>query len=311
LDILEKKIPDRTALIETLMNILYMEKGAIYRRLRGEVPFSFFEVVNIADKLNISLSSFLLANSARKDHFTLSIVEYTDIGEKDYRQWEDYISYIRQAKNDALSEIAESSNILPISIYARFDLLAKFFLFKYHYQFSGSGNRISFGELVMPERLSQIYRSYFVISKKFANTIYVWDYLIFKYLTTDICFFAGINLLSKEDIRQIKNDLLALIDYVEQIALNGCFIETGNPVLFYISDINLDGDYSYLRFNNIYISHVRAFILNSVVSTDKSSFDKINVWIHSLTKSSTLITQSGAVFRADFFDEQRKIVSKL
>jgi len=65
---LEKKIPEQTKLVEALMEILSMEKGAIYRRLRGEVPFSFFEAVHISEKLNIPINNFT-CRSADGDPF--------------------------------------------------------------------------------------------------------------------------------------------------------------------------------------------------------------------------------------------------
>ena len=308
---LEKKLPDKTELVETLMEILFMEKGAVYRRLRGEVPFSFFEVVNIAEKLNISINNLIYADLVRADRFELNIIKYTNMSEVDYKQWENYISLISLAKNDPLSEIAESSNILPLLIYGKFDSLSKYFLLKYLYLLSGTESRISFGNLVLPERLNRIYHSYFNESKNFAKTILIWDHLIFRYMVTDILFFLDTNLISKEDIQEIKNDLFALLDYIEGIALNGYFEETGNPVDFYISDVNLYSDYSYVQLNDMRLSHVRTLILNSVVSTFQSSFDIIKRWIQSLKKSSTLITKSGAVYRADFFEKQRKIVAEL
>jgi len=311
LQALNKKIPEQTELIETLMEILFMEKGAIYRRLRGEVPFTFFEVVNIAEKLDISLNNFIYTDSVQVNHFELNIVEYTDMNEMDYKQWENYVSLIHSAKNDPQSELAESSNVLPITIYAKFDSLAKYYLFKYHYLLHESEGRVSFSDIVVPERLQQIYRSYFNEAKNFSNTIYIWDYLIFQYLATDIRFFFDIKLISNDDIREIKKDLLALLDYIEEIAMYGCFKETGNAVSFYISDINFDADYSYVQINNFYMTHVRTFILNSVASTDHSSFRKIKGWIHSLKKSSTLISQSGATYRTDFFEKQRRIISEM
>ena len=311
LQALNRKISERTKLVERLMDILCMEKAAIYRRLRGEVPFSFFEVVNIAEKLDISLNSFIYTDSVQVDRFELSIVEYTNMNEMDYKQWEDYISLITSAKNDPQSELAESSNVLPITIYAKFASIAKYYLFKYQYLLQESEERVSFGDTVVPDRLHRIYQSYFSESKNFANTIYIWDYLIFRYLVTDIRFFYDIKFISNDDIREIKQDLFALLDYIEEIASHGCFEETGNPVSFYISDINFDADYSYVQIDHFYMAHVRTFILNSVASTDLSSFRKIKNWIQSLKKSSTLITKSGTVFRAEFFEKQRKMISAL
>ena len=311
LQVLNKKIPEQTKLVETLMDTLFMERGAVYRRLRGEVPFTFFEVVKIAEKLDMSLNNFIYTDSVQVDRFELTIVDYVNMNEMDYKQWEDYVSLICSAKNDPRSEIAESSNVLPITIYAKYDSLSKYYLFKYYYLLNESEDRLSFNDIVVPDRLRRIYRSYLSESKNFAHTIYIWDYLIFRYLVNDIRFFFDIKLISADDIREIKRDLLALLDYLEEIALYGCFKETGKSVLFYISDVNFDADYSYVKINKFCMTHVRTFILNSVASTDQSSFRKTKNWIHSLKKSSTLITQSGTVFRAEFFEKQRKIISEL
>jgi len=309
--VLEKKIPERTKLVETLMDILFMEKGAVYRRLRGEVPFSFFEVTAIAEKLNIPLNDFAYIDTKQQERFELNIVDYINMNEAYYKVWDDYIYLISTTKDDRHSEIAESSNVLPMSIYGKFDSLSKYYLFKYQYLFSGTENRVSYSDLVIPERLRLINQSYFYESRHFAKSIYLWDYLLFQYLVTDIHFFLSVNLISMEDIQQIKKELFALLDYIEKIALTGHFEETGNPVSFYISDANLDGDYSYFQLNDLRVTYIRAFILNSVTSSDLSSFAKVKTWIHSLIKSSTLITRSGAVYRADFFEKQRMIISGL
>jgi len=307
---LEKKIPGKTELVAALVKILFMEKGAIYRRLRGEVPFSFFEAVNIAEKLNIPLNNLIYSFTERIDRFEMSI-KSTDMNEMDYEHWEDYVSLIGLVKNDPLSESAESSNVLSLSIYAGFDSLLKYFLFKFQYLNSGTESRTSFNDLVVPERLYRIIKAYFNESKHFAKTTYIWDFLMIRYLVNDINYFSGINLISDEDVQEIKKDLFALTDYIERIALNGCFEETGNPVFLYKSDINLDAIYSYMKFNDMYVSLVRTFILNSVVSNVKSSFDIMKNWIQSLIKSSTLITQSGALYRAEFFEKQRMFISEL
>ena len=302
---LEEKVPDKSQLVEMLMETLFMEKGAIYRRLRGEVPFSFFEVVNIAEKLGISLNSLIATNVERIDSFELNIMDV------DYKQWDYYITLFGLAKTDPNSEFAESSNLFPASIFSKFEFVYKLYLFKYQYLLSGTESRISFSDYVVPEKLKQIYQSFYNESKTFAKTYYICDHLILKNLTTDLHFFSGINLISEDDIRQIKDDLYALLDYVEEIMADGYFKETGNPVDIYLSDIDLDAGYCYLQINDIYVCLVRTFTINSVIATDKASFERIKNWVQSLRKSSTLITKSGATYRAEFFEKQRKIVSEL
>ncbi|MDR1115445.1 MAG: hypothetical protein LBL33_04745 [Tannerella sp.] len=308
---LEKKIPEKAKLADVLSDILCMEKGAVYRRIRGEVPFSFFEIVNITEKLNMSLDSLVHANSMRTDRFVLKLIEYTELNDIDYTHWDDYNELIDSAKNDSKSEIAESLNVLPISIYSKFDTLSRYYLFKWQYLFNGTKSRLPYRDLVIPERLYRIYQTYFEKTRNIANTLYVWDHLIFQYLVTDIKYFSSINLVTSNDIRQIKEELFAFLDYTEKIAINGCFEETGKPVQFYISDINLEADYSYIRINDLYISLVRTFILYSGASLDRDSYEKTKAWIQSLKKSSTLVTQSGTMLRAHFFEKQRNIISEL
>ena len=308
---IEKKVPDKSALVEILMETLCLEKGAVYRRLRDEVPFTFFEIVHIAEKLGISLNSFIYPDSARIKRFELAFIEYAAMSEMDYKQWEDFIHFVGSAKNDPYSEVLESTNMLPVCIYAGFEALTKYHLFKYQYLLHSSESRIPFDELDVSDRLQQIFRSYCEESKKFANTTYILDYMIFRYLVTDIRFFSDIRLISAADVALIRKDFAALLDYIEALALKGSFKETGNPVYFYISEINLDANYICIQINDAYVSLVRQFILNSVESDDQSSFRKIKDWIQSQKKSATLITQSGAVYRADFFEKQRQIIAEL
>ena len=311
LEILENKVPEKAKLVDLLMEILFIEKGAVNRRLRGEVPFSSYEVAIIAKKLDISLNSLINKGIVPTEHYELNLIEYSNMSENDYKHWEDYNAMINETKDDPNSEMVESSNVLPLSIYAGFDSLQKFYLFKYQYLFLGTENRVTFGDLALTERLSRIYKSYFNVTKNFATTIYIWDYLIFQYLVTDIRFFSSVNLISEDEVRQIKTDLFALVEYVEEFTWSGFFKETGRLVYLYIADINLDADYSCLKFNNLYLSHLRAFVLNSVVSSDPSTYIKLRDCIFSHKKCSTLITRSGAIYRADFFEKQRTIISAL
>lgn len=46
----KEKMPTGTNLANTLMDILYIGKEAIYRRLRGEVPFTLAEAAVISRK---------------------------------------------------------------------------------------------------------------------------------------------------------------------------------------------------------------------------------------------------------------------
>lgn len=59
IEAIKKKIPSKGSIANLLMDILYIGKEAIYRRLRGEVPFTFAEAAIISRKLEISLDDII------------------------------------------------------------------------------------------------------------------------------------------------------------------------------------------------------------------------------------------------------------
>ena len=48
---MKEKLPQGTNLANLLMDILYIGKEAVYRRLRGEVPFTLAEAAVISQKI--------------------------------------------------------------------------------------------------------------------------------------------------------------------------------------------------------------------------------------------------------------------
>ena len=62
IDAMKIYLPKGNNLANTLMDILYLGKEATYRRLRGEVPFTFAEVATISQHMGISLDKIVGAD---------------------------------------------------------------------------------------------------------------------------------------------------------------------------------------------------------------------------------------------------------
>lgn len=307
---IKEKIPQRSKLVDVLADILFLEKESVYRRLRHEVPFTFAETAIISKELGISLDNIIRENGLTMRPFQLDSIEYTDLFDIDYGLVEQHVDFFGQSRTSSFSETAEACNVLPISLYARSELLSRFYLFKWLYQVSPIGS-ICLRDIKINERLARIYQSFFDESKYMNDTTYIWDHSIFQYLVNDLQFFRSIQLITGEEIALFKEELSGFLDYTENIAIDGRFEETGKSVRCYILDINLEACYSYAVINNQYISYIRAFILNSVLSTDQYAFDWVKSWIECLKRSSTLVSGSGEKHRVSFFNRQRKIIDSL
>ena len=100
----ERKDSGGANLANLLMDILYIGKEAVYRRLRGEVPFTFTEAAVISQKLGVSLDQLIGANFGGNALFGLNIVHYADPVETYYAMIDGYAKIFRELKREPESE---------------------------------------------------------------------------------------------------------------------------------------------------------------------------------------------------------------
>lgn len=304
----EKLLP-KDNLANALMDILYIGKEAIYRRLRGEVPFTFAEAAVISRKLGISLDKIIGISFHNNAVFDMNVVDHKDPFETYYSILERHVKLFHTLKEDPTSEMGTSSNILPLTLSLKHDILSKFRLFKWMYQNENIQCK-HFEELDIPQKLVNKQKEFTQMVSHIHSIDYIWDSTIFTHLVNDIQYFSDIHLLADEDKRLIKEDLSLLIDELEELASKGKS-DAGNDVHIYISNINFEATYSYLETSSLQLSLIRIYSINSITTQDNEMFGNVKDWIQSLKKFSTMISESGEMQRIQFFKQQREIVDTL
>lgn len=305
---IKKHLPQKVKRTSILADILSIEKEAIYRRLRGEVPFTFHEIILLSNKFNISIDNIIGITSEKSRPFHLKMSEFVDPFDIDYKMFEEYIEILDSCQDEE-AEVVEVTNMLPQSIFLKFDQISKFYYYKWHYHYNQSDLR--FKDFHLSKRIKDLQDKTFIASKKVRSTTYIWDPLIIQHLVNDICFIQNLHLVTQTEVASLKQELYGLLNYTEQTAEKGTFIETNNEVNFYISTIALDTNYSYISTKGLYISLIKVFILTGISSLDKKTFEKTKAWIQSLKRTSTLISICGEKQRIAFFEKQRKLVDQL
>ena len=76
IEAMKEKLPLKGQLADMLMDTLYIGKEAVYRRLRGEVPFTLQESALISRKLGISLDKIIGLSFKSNAMFNINIVDY-------------------------------------------------------------------------------------------------------------------------------------------------------------------------------------------------------------------------------------------
>ena len=286
----KEKFPAKGQLANILMDTLYMGKEAIYRRLRGEVPFTFQEAAIISKELGISLDRIAGVSFSNNAMFDINVVDHGNPFETYYDFLNKHVKLFHTLREDPNASLGTASNVIPQTLYLKHELLAKFRFFKWMYQNEHIKCK-HFEELEIPQKIINVQQD-------------------FAKLSHHIQYFSDIHLISDEMKQNLKEELLILTDELERLAIKGK-TDFGNDVHIYVSQINFEATYSYLETSTLQLSLIRVYSINSLTTQDVQMFQSLKEWIQSLKKFSTLISESGEMQRIQFFNQQREIIDAL
>lgn len=310
IDVLKNKLPEGVNMMHFLTDVLPLGKEAVYRRMRGDVMFSFSEIYLIAQKLKISLDYFANPASDNSIIFELIQQEYSFVKEDMYSDLKGYNQIIDYVGEDEYSLFELSHNLFPQLPTHLFYNLSKYISFKWTYLNQNLYRIKPFKDLEYSQDVYLKHKNGNLDSMKIKNTSYIWDYTIVKSIVNEIKYFKAIDLLDEEDVSVLKGELHEFLDYVENLAKTGMY-PTGNKLNIYISSIHSDATYSYFEAKDLRVCIIGILDFHYIISADKKAFDKMKEKISSLKRVSTLISGSGEAYRISFFNHQHELVDTL
>lgn len=307
---MKERIPDGQNLANYLTDTLCMGKEAVYRRLRGEVAFTFEETAQISRKLGISIDQIIGNHSSNRVTFDLNLYESPDPLENYYNITHRYMKIFEYVKSDPTTELYTASNILPFTLYAPYEYLSKFRLCRWIYQTGKMQTPNSLEEMELPERIVNTHKQLSENVKKCPKSFFIWDTNIFRSFVQEVKYFSGLNLLSSSDVLHLKRELHTLLNDMEYLSAKGEFND-GGKVFIYLSNISFEATYSYLTKKDYQVSLMRIYSINSMDSQSPHICEIQKNWIQSLKRHSTLISESGEAQRLTFLEQQRTIIERL
>lgn len=310
LEKIAQKIPQKTELVDMLANMLCIGKEAVYRRLRKEVPFTFYEVMVISKQLDISLDSLKMDSLPTSKPFTLKLIEYINPAESDFALMEEMTAIMKSFKKGRDPEAGEITNILPQPLYVSYENVFRFYLLKWKYQSNKSHAAVPFKDIVIVDKLRKTQEEYVTWAKR-LHAEYIFDELLFNYLVANVKYFYSIGLMTNEEVLLVQQDLLKILDEIDTLSRTGYFKETGKKVNIYISSINIDTNYVCISAPDFQLTIIKAFLLNGVASTDMATFEEVKRWMRSVKQQSISITEGGEKERVGYLTKQRKLIEGL
>ena len=308
---LYEKYPKKAQLTEALMDLLLLEREAVYRRLRKEVTFSVYDIAKIANAWNISIDNIFNIISEESSLFRMNVFSFNNPLEKDIKMLEYYLCVLREISTSDASEHMEISNILPRSLLGSYPMLSKFYMFKWQYHYGNDGNTCSFNQFILPERIHELGIEYSEEVKYITHVSYMWDNQIIQRLINDIRYIESVYLLSVEEVQFLKQEIYLFLDDMENLSTRGEFVETNNKVDLYISQVDIDTNYCYYYSPVSKICWIKAFVEYMVVSPNKLVCENFRKWMLAQKKFSIPISQVNERQRIEFFKRQRDLLKGL
>lgn len=306
---LKNKIPNNSELVNRLSDILCVGKESIYRRMRGDVQFSLEEASIIAEKMGLSLDSFNGISSLKRP-FIFKIADFANPKEIDYKLINEIVDFLKGIQDNPDTEMGIAAKLIPDALHLGYKHITRFHLFKWIYQYDNHNPIKKYEYVRGTDQLLANLNEMTELLLKIKKSYYIFDKRIFEVLVNDIKYFQNIGLINKNDISLLKEDLYGCLQDIEIQAARGVN-SIGNQIEIYLSNLNFDAGFSYIKSDDQRLSAIRAFTLYDISSHDRAIFENSLKWMQSLKRASTLISESGEIERMNFFNKQREILETL
>lgn len=201
---MKERIPPGHNLANYLTDTLYMGKEAVYRRLRGEVAFTFDEIAVISHNLGISIDQIIGNHLSNRVTFDLNLLHSPNLMESYYEIVERYLRIFQLVNGDENSELYSATNTAPFTLYSSYEYLSKFRICRWIYQNGKMKTPASLSDMHVPEKIINAHKKLSESIRKVGKTYFVWDSNVFQSVVKEIKYFAGLNLISTSDVMYLK-----------------------------------------------------------------------------------------------------------
>ena len=307
LDALSMRYPKKTQLVQELMDLLCIGHEAVYRRLRKDVIFHANEIAKIASEWNVSLDR-IMGIDPGKISFQMQLVDYLDPSNQDEFFFQSIIEEYLHISGFPETEYMETCNKLPRSLFAGYSYLNRFYLFRGIYDSIANEDIDSFSSIIISEKSHRLTESFHQTIKQIPDTNFIFDCKLFDNLIRDIQCFHSVRLISDEEKEFIREDLFALLDYMLEVANKGYYPETKNKVSFFISQLSVDTNYSYMISEKENVCIIRAFDKHVIHTHNSEMVERFKTMMMFRKRLSSQISEVDEKGRINYFERQRQIV---
>ncbi len=307
---IHSKIPPGLKIANYLEDILDLGKDAVYRRIKGEVPFTLAETAKLSRNLGFSIDDILESQDQSKVIFDLQVNSHTNRTDSFHNMLEVYLGNLKEySKAENLKYLIVFSYLSPIYFTERKHLMQYFYFKSLHHLKEDSIN-FKYSEAKLPSDTSLIIKQIRRLREDVGNFTIIISKNIYLNTIKDIQYYYLRKLISHEDLLLIKQDLLDSLSYIRLLIQKGVSPE-GQQYEFYIQPQDTGYNDHFVEYDGKYRSTFFVYPSYPIVVTHTEACLVHKQWIESILKYSTLITRSNEMQQGEFLNKQEEYIMNM
>ena len=310
ISLIRERVPKEKNLANYLAEKLMLGRESVYRRLRGEIYFTFEEIATLSLDLGFSVDNLIGAKKTENALFNIHMLHSAVCLKIYMNKMAEYGKMFREMSVNPKTKVRVSINSLPYYFHIGYENLSRFRMYKWLHQTQKIGVNDKFADFKLPEEVLETHKTFYEDIHKLPNITIIMDNNIFWSAAKDIEYFYRRGLLSDDDLEILRGELLDIVDVLENAATKGVS-RSGAKLSIYYSSVDLEASYLHFESGNKHFAQVRVFSISAIDSYDERLCDIQKQWIESLKKYSVLISGSGEIQRFEYMNKQRGYINKI
>ena len=307
---IHKYVSPDISLTTYLSDILNIGRESAYRRLRGEINFTFEEVVTLSKNLGFSIDNVIGIKQDENALFNIHMLQNLDYLNIYIKKMLEYSLLFEERCNLNKSTARMSINTLPYFFHVGYKWLSKFRIYKWLYQNQKITPNYKYADFILPDEVWEAHKTLAKAVHSVNNITLIMDQNIFRTVARDFEYFYKRDLLSKDDIYAMQAELHNIADMLEQMAISGRCL-TDSKIDIYVSAVDLETSYLHFECNDLQFSQVRIYSISAIDSYDKGLCRIQKMWLESLKRFAVLISESGEMQRHEYMKQQRGYIDHI
>jgi len=297
-------IPKNVKPTSYLMDLFDLSRESIYRRIRGEIPFTLEEVYKLSVNLGVSIDELVGKDTDNNLFPGIQADEEFNASKAFYMTLKQYLDETMKFLNSSYSETILTVNRIPLIFVLNTDYLFKFFYYKWMHQTHDVPLNYYFSDTIVPPEIISIAKEAGFYGDKVDNNTFVVDRNLYVNTIREIQYYYKRKLITEDEFLLLKEELLMFLGMTERLAQKG-ENHLGAKYHIYVSTFDIESNSGNTKFNqNDMVSTFYVYPVNPIVVRNYNICSVHKHWLSSLKKYSTLISKSNEILQAEFYSQQ-------